>query len=116
MSTSTTVTVKDLRHSNSELRTAIDQIANNVFSPREPGVFQPLLDRLLHEGDPFLVLADYAAFVECQEQVCRAYLDESRWTRMSILNTANMGKFSSDRTIQQYAEEIWDVHPVRVAL
>jgi len=99
-----------------ELRAALDQISGNVFCPYEPGLFQPLLDRLLHEGDPYMVLADYASYVACQERVSDAYRDVSGWTRMSILNTANSGKFSSDRTIGEYAKEIWQVHSVPVSL
>jgi starch phosphorylase len=106
----------DYYHGNDELRTALDQIAGNVFSPREPELFRPLVDRLLRDGDPYMVLADYAAYVQCQERVTQAYRDQAKWTRMSILNTANMGKFSSDRTIREYAEQIWNVHPVPVAL
>ena len=104
------------RYFNPELRTALDQIANDLFSPDHPGLFQPLLDRLLHQGDPFMVLADYAPYLRCQERVNQTYRDERLWTRMSILNTANTGKFSSDRTIREYTEEIWKVHPVRVKL
>jgi starch phosphorylase len=107
----------DCYHGNPELRLAIDQIANNLFSADEPGLFQPLLDRLLfRESDPYMVLADYASYVECQERVCRTYRDWRHWTRMSILNTANMGKFSSDRTVREYAQQIWNVEPVPVTL
>jgi starch phosphorylase len=106
----------DCYHGEPELRTALDQIANNFFSPDQPGLFQPLLDRLLHEGDPFMVLADYASYLQCQERVNQTYRDPQRWTRMSILNTANMGRFSSDRTIREYTEEIWKVRPVRVGM
>jgi len=107
----------DYYHGNEELRTAIDQIADNVFCPNEPSLFQPLLDRLLfHEADRYMVLADYAAYVECQQRVSRAYEDWGLWTRMSILNTANMGKFSSDRTISEYAKQIWRTHAVPVKL
>ncbi len=106
----------DCYYDNDELRQAIDQIAGNTFSPDEPGLFQPLIDRLLKEGDPYMVLADYAAYIKCQDRVSRAYQDWVGWTRMSILNTANMGKFSSDRTIREYAEQIWNVHPVPVEL
>jgi starch phosphorylase len=99
-----------------ELRQVLDQLADGLFSPEEPGLFRPLLDRLLREGDPYMVLADYRSYVECQERVTRVYRDWHRWTRMSILNTANMGKFSSDRTIREYAEQIWKARPVRVTL
>ena len=106
----------DCYHGEPELRTALDQIANDLFSPDHPGLFQPLLDRLLHQGDPFMVLADYAPYLRCQERVNQTYRDEQLWTRMSILNTANTGKFSSDRTIREYTEEIWKARPVRVKL
>jgi starch phosphorylase len=106
----------DCYRGDTELQAVLDQIANNAFSPDEPGLFQPLLDRLLHEGDPYMVLADYASYVQCQEQVSQTYRDWRRWTRMSILNTANVGKFSSDRTIREYAEQIWQVHAVPVSL
>jgi starch phosphorylase len=106
----------DCYHGEPELQTALDQIADDLFSPGDPGLFQPLLDRLLHEGDPFMVLADFASYLHCQERVSQAYRDERLWTRMSILNTANTGKFSSDRTIREYCEEIWKAHPVRVKL
>lgn len=101
---------------NPELQLAIDQIARDFFSPHERGLFANLIDGLLNEGDPYMVLADYASYVECQERVSRAYRDPEGWTRMSILNTANMGRFSSDRTIREYAEEIWGVRPVPVGL
>jgi starch phosphorylase len=106
----------DCYYGHAELRAAVDQIANDAFSPRERGLFRPLLDRLLHEGDPYMVLADYAAYVECQEHVSQVYRDGRLWARKSILNTANMGKFSSDRTIREYAEEIWNVRPLPVTL
>jgi starch phosphorylase len=72
------------------------------------------VDSLLHRGDHYLLLADYASYVACQDRVARTYLDQATWTRMSILNVAKMGKFSSDRTIQEYAKEIWRVTPVRI--
>jgi len=99
-----------------ELRTALDQIASNHFCPHEPGVFQLLVDRLLRDGDPFMVLADYADYAACQDRVDAAYRDQESWTRMSILNTARMGKFSSDRAIMEYAKDIWNVSPVHVEL
>ncbi len=106
----------DCYHREPELRTALDQIGGGLFSPDAPGLFQPLLDRLLHQGDPFMVLADYRSYLDCQERVSQAYRDERRWARMSILNTANTGKFSSDRAIREYAEEIWQARPVRVRI
>ncbi len=67
---------------------------------------------LLEGGDPYLLLADYAAYVECQDRVAETYRDRGSWTRKSIRNVAHMGKFSTDRTIREYAEEIWGVRPV----
>lgn len=98
---------------NPELKRVIDVIASGLFSPDEPDLFLPLLDSLLVD-DPYLVMADYAAYVQCQEHVSWVYTDPERWTRMSILNTARVGKFSSDRTIQEYADHIWKVKPVPV--
>jgi starch phosphorylase len=83
------------------------------FSPGEPGLFRPIVDSLLG-GDPYLVLADFAAYDACQAEVSKAWTDPEHWTRMAILNTARSGMFSSDRTIRQYADEIWKVKPVKV--
>ena len=96
-----------------ELARVLDMIRDDAFSPGDPGLFQPLVDSLLHWGDHYLLLADYASYVACQDRVARTYRDQATWTRMSILNVAKMGKFSSDRTIQEYAKEIWRVTPVR---
>jgi starch phosphorylase len=92
----------------------LDALSSGVFSPGEPGLFRPIVDSLLNGGDPYLVLADFAAYCACQEQVEAAYRDPERWTRMAILNVARSGTFSSDRTIRQYAEEIWGIRPVPV--
>ena len=97
-----------------ELARVLDMIRDGAFSPSDPGLFRPLVDSLLHRGDQYLLLADYASYVACQDRVARTYLDQATWTRMSILNVAKMGKFSSDRTIEEYAKEIWRVTPVRI--
>ncbi len=97
---------------NKELRAVIDAVASGTFSPGEPRLFQPVVDSLLNGGDPFLVLADFAAYLACQETVSKTYLDVERWTKMAILNVARTGKFSSDRTIREYAEEIWKAGPI----
>jgi glycogen phosphorylase len=76
-------------------------------------VFRPLVENLT-QSDPFLVLADYAAYIACQERVSAAWSDRDNWTRRSILNTARSGKFSSDRAIAEYCDEIWSVAPVSV--
>ena len=98
-----------------ELREALGQIADGVFSRGDREVFRPLIDNL-RNSDPFLVLADYADYVACQERVNDAWQDVEHWTRMSILNTARSGKFSSDRAVREYCEQIWDAKPVRIAL
>ena len=94
------------------LKEVIDRIIGNFFCPTQPGLFQPIVDSLLERGDPFMVLADFAAYVDCQGKVSLAYFDQERWTRMAIANVARMGKFSSDRTISEYARDIWRVKPV----
>ncbi len=96
------------------VKAVLDAISSGVFSPGEPALFRPLVDQLLNGGDPFLVLADFAAYLEVQEEVERAWREPERWTRMAVLNVARSGKFSSDRTIREYAQEIWKVKPVRV--
>lgn len=98
---------------NDELRTVLELIGTGHFSQGDAEVFRSLVDNLIHD-DPFLVLADYAAYIACQEQVNSAWQDVPNWTRMSILNTARSGKFSSDRAIMEYCEDIWNVRPMTV--
>lgn len=105
----------DYYNSNATLKAVLDTIATGVFSHGDPNLFRPFLDSLLHH-DPFMVLADYQAYIECQDAVGQAYRDREHWTRMSILNSARMGKFSSDRAIREYCRDIWHVQPVSVAL
>ena len=100
---------------NDELRAALELIAAGTFSRGDRELFRPLLENL-RESDPFLVLADYADYVACQERVDAAWKDQRRWTRMSILNTARGGRFSSDRSIREYCANIWNAHPVRTVL
>src|SRR6266542_3852477 len=78
------------------LKGVLDAVAGGVFSPGEPGIFRPIVDSLLNGGDPYLVLADFAAYLACQERVDETYRQADRWTRMAILNVARSGKFSSD--------------------
>ncbi|MDO8958284.1 MAG: glycogen/starch/alpha-glucan phosphorylase [Rhodocyclaceae bacterium] len=106
---------RDIYAGNAELKAVIDLIGSGLFSHGDRSVFQPLIDNLL-QHDPYLLLADYAAYIACQEQVSAAYRDPARWTRMSILNVARMGKFSSDRTIGEYCRDIWRVTPTPVEL
>jgi starch phosphorylase len=100
---------------NAELQEVIDLIRSGLFSRGDTELFQPLLDSLLH-NDPFFVLADAASYAACQQEVAKAFVDEERWAQMSILNTARMGWFSSDRSIRHYCEEIWKLSPVDVQL
>lgn len=95
-----------------ELREVIDWISSDSFAPR--GTFDGIRHSLLDGGDPYLALADYRAYVEAQAKVDEAYKDEATWAKMAILNTARVGKFSSDRTIREYAEEIWNLPSVKV--
>ena len=96
--------------SDAALRGAIDSIAQDDFSRSEPGIFQPIIGSLLDRDDYFL-LADYPSYIEAQDRASAAYRNRDRWTRMSILNVARMGYFSSDRSIQEYSKGIWNVHP-----
>jgi starch phosphorylase len=106
---------RDYYESNADLCEAIDRIAFGHFSRGDGNLFKPLVDSLLHNDD-YLLLADYASYVACQDRVSQAYRNPKGWTRMSILNTARSGKFSSDRSIREYCERIWKVKPVRVEL
>ena len=98
---------------NPVLKRVVDSIATGAFSPREPGLFRPLMESLLQQ-DEYMALADFQAYIDCQARVDQAYRDVDSWTRMSILNSARSGFFSSDRTIREYAADIWGVQPVAV--
>ena len=103
---------RDFYNRNAELKRVLDMIANGFFSPGTPELFTPITDSLLNLGDNYLLLADYASYVACQEEVSTLFKDKNEWARRAILNTAGMGKFSSDRTIDEYAREIWGIKPV----
>ncbi|MFA6212232.1 MAG: glycogen/starch/alpha-glucan phosphorylase [Candidatus Obscuribacterales bacterium] len=100
---------------NQPLREVIEMIKNGHFSPDQPNRFRSLVDDLLYHDD-YLLFADFDSYVECQSKAALAYSEQSNWTRMSILNVARMGKFSSDRSIREYCKEIWKVEPVQVEL
>lgn len=104
----------DFYNENPELKAIVDWMASDTFTPGEPFALEPIRRSLLDGGDPFMVLADYAAYSEAQKAVDECFLDKTRWARMAILNTAHMGKFSSDRTIRQYAEDIWTLKALPV--
>jgi starch phosphorylase len=104
----------DYYEGNPYLKGAIDLISSGFFSPDEPALFKPLVDSLLHGGDPYLLLTDFADYMRCHEEVSVSFRKRKKWARMSILNVAHMGMFSSDRTIREYARDIWNVRPVVV--
>ncbi len=105
----------DYYHGDHELKSVIDLIESGLFSHGDVNLFRPLTRQLI-ERDPFMVLADYRAYLECQEQAGKAWEDKGRWDRMSILNVARIGKFSSDRAIREYAQHIWHTQPVPVEI
>jgi len=103
----------DYYHANPELKQVLEMLSSGYFSPDDLERFQPVVDSLTVDGDRYLLLADYADYVACQERVVdELYRQPQEWARKVVLNIANMGKFSSDRTIREYAEEIWQVAPV----
>ncbi|MGD2117336.1 MAG: glycogen/starch/alpha-glucan phosphorylase [Chromatiales bacterium] len=104
---------RELYQSNAQLKAAIDLIYSGLFSKGDRDLFARLVDNLLNQ-DPYLVLADFAGYAEAQQQVSKAWNDPQQWTRMSMLNVARMSKFSSDRSIREYADKIWQVKPVKV--
>src|SRR5271165_3088526 len=95
------------------LKEVIDQIAGGAFSSGDQNLFRPIVDSLLNHDD-YLLLADFQSYIDCQDSVDHAYRDQEHWTRMSILNTARMGKFSSDRSIKEYARDIWHIEPLKL--
>ncbi len=97
-----------------ETRAALDLISSNYFSRNEPGIFGPLYDTLLTYGDHYMHLADLKSYLEADQRLCELYADSDGWSRMCILNVAGSGKFSSDRTIAEYATQIWEVKPCPV--
>jgi len=104
----------DYYNRDEELRAVVDWIGSNFFAPQEDRAFAPLHNSLLDGGDPFMVLADFRSYCDCQARVDAAYGNKTAWARTAILNTARVGKFSSDRTIREYARDIWDLSAVPV--
>ncbi len=100
----------DCYKQNGALRAALDLVRAGYFSHGDPELFRPLVDRLL-QNDPFMLLADYQSYIDCQDRVSLAYSDFEKWSSLSIWNVAHMGQFSSDRAICEYAEKIWQVQP-----
>jgi starch phosphorylase len=97
-----------------ETRASLDLISTNHFSRNEPGTFDPLIDTLLNHGDHYMHLADLPAYLESDRQLMALYADKDAWTHKAIFNVATSGKFSSDRTIAEYAADIWNVEPCPV--
>jgi starch phosphorylase len=97
-----------------EARAALDMIASNYFSRYEPGIFAPIHDALLAHGDHYMHLADLKSYLEADQALCDLHADGDAWARKAILNVAGSGKFSSDRSIAQYAAEIWNAKPCPV--
>jgi starch phosphorylase len=98
-----------------DLRQAIDLLSSGFFSPEERDLFRPLVDDLLG-GDQYLVTADFTAYAACQKRVSEAYRDEVAWSKMAARNIARVGTFSSDRTVSEYAKDIWGINPVPIRL
>jgi starch phosphorylase len=97
-----------------ELRRLLDMISEGAFSPENRDLFKPIVDSLLNQGDRYMLLADYSSYISCQDRVSLLFRDQDEWTRRSIINAAGMGKFSSDRTIAEYARDIWGVETFAV--
>ena len=100
---------RDLYTQNLELREVLDMVRKGFFSGPQGNLFQPILENLLDHGDPYMVLADFQPFCDIQEEIGKAYLDSDAWIRKSIINVSRMGKFSSDRSIKEYADNIWNI-------
>jgi starch phosphorylase len=100
---------------NTMLHEVLDSLSNGDFSRGDKALFGPLVNSLL-TTDEYMLLADYQSYVDCQDRVSAAYKDQEAWTRMSILNVARIGKFSSDRAIRDYCADIWKTWPVKIQL
>ena len=103
------------RGANEPLREVIDLVATGFFSAEDPSLFKPLTDHLL-DHDTYMILEDFEAYDACQKRVSEAYLDKRAWHAMAVRNIAKMGMFSSDRTIREYATDIWGASPVKIDL
>lgn len=100
---------------NRELRAVVDRIAKGDFSHGDTELFKPIVNYLLYD-DTYMLMADFQSYLDCQDLVSQTYQDVDKWTRMSILNSARMGKFSSDRSIEEYCDQIWNIKPVKISL
>ena len=100
---------RSIYRNNKEVKEALDQIGNGFFSPEMPELFQPITDYFLMHNDPYMILADIESYLQCHDKVAKEFQDVKSWTQKSILNTANMGFFSSDRSVAEYAKDIWGI-------
>jgi starch phosphorylase len=100
---------RDYYNENATLKQVLDMIGNGFFSIEEPDRHQAIVDNLLNNGDNYLLLADYASYIAMQDEVAKLYKNKEEWSRRAILNVARMAKFSSDRSIGEYANNIWNV-------
>jgi len=105
---------KAIYDEHAELKAVLDMLRDGAFSPDEPERYHGIHDALLEWGDHYLLLADYVSYVAMQDQVDALYREPDAWTKKAILNVAGMGVFSSDRTIAEYASEIWQVAPLKL--
>ncbi|MFM9835124.1 MAG: glycogen/starch/alpha-glucan family phosphorylase, partial [Methylophilaceae bacterium] len=105
----------DYYNQNTELKQVLDMISSGFFSVEDPSRYQGIVDNLLGKGDHYLLLADYESYIAMQEEVGKVYQDQEEWSRRAILNVARMAKFSSDRTIAEYASQIWNVSALKPA-
>jgi|SRR5208283_4062151 len=103
---------RELYEKEAAIRRVMDALGGNLFCPFEPGLFQPLFRSILDGGDHYFHLADFSSYAAAQERAARDFTDPAGWAHKAILTVARMGKFTSDRTVSQYAQEIWGVEPV----
>ncbi len=104
---------RDYYENNKNLKRVIDMISSNYFNENEPGIFDPLIEELMNH-DYYCLFADYQSYIDKQKEVSRLFRDTEEWTKKSILNVARIGKFSSDRSIQEYSQKVWNIKPIKV--
>jgi starch phosphorylase len=105
---------RDYYNKNADLKQVIDMIGNGFFSKDEPSRYQAIIDNLLNNGDNYLLLADYDDYIAKQDEVAQVYQNQEEWSRRAILNVARMAKCSSDRSIAEYAKNIWNVKSLKI--
>jgi glycogen phosphorylase len=100
--------------SNPDIKEVLDLVDSGQFDLGKPKLFHPIVDSLLNQGDQYFNLADFASYIKCQERVSLEFKDQANWTRKAVINVANMGEFSSDRAVREYAEKVWKIPPIPV--